>query len=30
VAQLTRLHGGWAQVLDSPAGGARFQVDLPA
>jgi signal transduction histidine kinase len=30
VAQLTRLHGGRARVLDSPAGGARFRVDLPA
>jgi signal transduction histidine kinase len=29
VHELTRLHGGWRWVEDSPAGGARFVVELP-
>lgn len=29
VAEITRLHGGQARVEDSPAGGARFVVQLP-
>ncbi|MBC7297162.1 MAG: HAMP domain-containing protein [Dietzia sp.] len=29
VAEITRSHGGSVRVEDSPAGGARFVVDLP-
>jgi signal transduction histidine kinase len=30
VAEIVRVHGGAARVDDSPLGGARFVVDLPA
>jgi len=30
VAEIVRVHGGSVQVDDSPLGGARFVVDLPA